>query len=272
MWSKIKYLQALLSIPRLKLPYGRILITVDLDQPSFDSYIKKLIEIFSIYEIPLTTFANNGSGDNKTYEELRKIIEFANKNEVVIEIGSHSITHEDLTHKEPYEIVSIIRKSVTLFRREGIPIYGFRAPYLSIERTYCEVFRKLAGDMLKYDSSVLFEGNLFYSRMHDLLPRKCPHKIANIWELPLSCLDDFNLFNRLGMSDEFVSAYWKRKVDINIRNHNYFLLLIHPHVITSHSQVLENLLAYCIKKYSRTSFATCYELVKELNKFKQSQK
>ncbi|MBU1486965.1 glycosyltransferase family 4 protein [bacterium] len=96
-------------------------------------------------------------------------------------------------------------------------------------------------DVLRYDSSVLFEGNLFYSRLHDLFPRKCPHRIGNVWELPISCLDDYNLFERLKRTDEFVTAYWKKKVDVNIDHHNYFLLLVHPPVIANHFQVLKGL-------------------------------
>ena len=267
MWSKFKGMQAVLSIPRLKLPSARILITADLDQPRLDSYLKRLIEILSVYGIPLTIFSPNEPGGNKKYANLRRIIEFANKNGVTMEVGSHSITHERLANKEPYEIASIVKKSITLFRNKGIPVYGFRAPHLSIERAYCEVLRKLDEDILKYDSSVLFEGNLFYSRIHDLLPRKCPHKIANIWELPLSCLDDFHLFNKLKQTDKYVSTYWKRKVDTNIRNHNYFLLLVHPSIIAKHVQVLEDLLAYCTEKYSNGCFTTCFELVKELGEF-----
>lgn len=266
MWSKIKYLQALLSIPGLKLPCPRILITTDLDQPSFDSYTRKLIEVLSLYRIPLTIFSPNEPKGNEGYAELKELIEFARKKEVAIEIGSHSVRHESLANKELGEIVSTIKESLNLFRNEDIRVHGFRAPYLSIEGTYNNILKKLDKDVLRYDSSVLFEGNLFYSRLHDLFHRKCPHKIGNVWELPISCLDDYNLFNRLKQTDEFVSAYWKRKVDINIRHHNYFLLLIHPIIMANHFQALEDFLTYCTKEYSSTCFTTCLELVKELDR------
>ena len=145
----------------------------------------------------------------------------------------------------------------------------FARPILSIEGTYRHIFPKMGKDILKYDSSVLYEGNLFHSRLHDLIPRKCPHRVGSVWELPLSCLDDYSLFEKLKKPDSFGSVYWKRKMDINLRNHHYFLLLIHPPVILNHFRELEDLLTYGIQNYSETCFTTCHELVKELSQPKE---
>ena len=62
------------------------------------------------------------------------------------------------------------------------------------------------------------------------------------------------------------------KVDVNIHNHNYFLFLIHPVIIVNHFQVLDDFLAYCGKKYSKSSFTTCISFVQELNEFDEKKK
>jgi peptidoglycan/xylan/chitin deacetylase (PgdA/CDA1 family) len=269
MWTKIKKIQTLLSIPDLKLPSQRIVITVDLDQPLFDLDLRKFIERIALFGTPLTIFTPNHPLSSKGYGEIRDLLDFAREKELVIEMGSHSVTHESLKGKKASEIVSIIEKSIGLFREGGIPVHGFRAPFLSIEGTYRHILPKIGKDILKYDSSVLYEGNLFHSRLHDLIPRKCPHRVGSVWEFPLSCLDDYLLFGKLKKADSFVSAYWKRKMDINLRNHHYFLLLIHPPVILNHFRELEDLLTYGIQNYSETCFTTCHELVKELSQRKE---
>jgi len=264
-WTKIRKFQTLLSIPELKLPSRRVVITVDLDQPLFDPDLRKFIGRIALFGTPLTIFTPNHPLSSRGYGEIRDLLDFARQKELVIEMGSHSVTHESLKGKEASEIVSIIEKSIGLFREEGIPVHGFRAPFLSIEETYRHILSKMGKDILKYDSSVIYEGNLFHSRLHDLIPRKCPHQVGNVWELPLSCLDDYILLEKLNKPDSFASTYWKRKMDANLHTHRYFLLLIHPPVILNHFRELEDLLTYGIQNYSETCFTTCHELVKELS-------
>lgn len=250
----------------MRLPHRRILITVDLDQPSFDEPLREFIERISPFGIPLTVFSPNCPEGKKGYGAIKSLIQFAHQNGMRIEMGSHSIAHESLGNVDARKICSVIEQSVSTFREEGIPVWGFRAPYLSIEPTYDDVLSKMSQDVLIYDSSVLFEGNLLHSRLHDFLPRKCPHRVGDVWELPLSCLDDFLLYEKLKKPTAFVSIYWKKKLDTSLRHHHYFLLLIHPHFIMSRFKGLEDLLNYGIEKYSKTSFTTCSELVRELNR------
>ena len=50
----------------------------------------------------------------------------------------------------------------------------------------------------------------------------------------MSCLDDYHLFTKLKKEEKFVCEHWKRRVDISLRKYNYFLLLIHPQVMSNH--------------------------------------
>ena len=256
------------------LPSKRILITADLDQPSFGSYAKDLIESLSYYRVPLTLFSINESQDGeKAYSTLKEIMEFAKRKNLVLEIGSHSIRHTSLANKAPSEILSVIMESIRLFKKEGIPVYGFRSPGLSTERSYRAILKELStsAKTIRYDSSTLFEGNLFFSKIYDLFRFywKCPHKVGDIWELPISCLDDYHLFNKLKKNEEFVVGYWKRKVETCLHNYNYFLLLIHPQWMVNHLSVLEEFLAYCDLRYPKSCFTTCLGLIEELNLLKK---
>ncbi|TET72247.1 MAG: hypothetical protein E3J56_05775 [Candidatus Aminicenantes bacterium] len=167
-------------LTRDALPSKRILITADLDEPLFDLRMKGLMEILSRHQIALTLFCTNESRDGKRgYAALKQMVEFARAENLILEIGSHSIRHESLAHKDPLRIVSTVRESVMSFRKEGVSVYGFRAPYLSTERVYRKVLKKIGAKdgIIKYDSSTLFEGNLFSSRIHDFLYWKSPHEV-----------------------------------------------------------------------------------------------
>jgi hypothetical protein len=201
------------------------------------------------------------------YAALEQIITLSQEYDVTLEIASHSMSHEPLANEQ---VVGNIRESVLSFRENGMPVSGFRAPFLSTEKFYRTVLQEMSRQdgILKYDSSILFEGGLFVSRIHDLFPWKSPHKVSNIWELPISCLDDYHLFVKLKRDEHFVNKYWKRKVDINLKKYNYFLFLIHPHVIGNYLSALSEFLNYCQHNHSKARFINCLGLVEELDSIK----
>lgn len=254
---------------RIRPSSERILITADFDEPVLDSLTERFVTLLSKGRIPLTLFCTNESKKGKTcYSELNRIKEFAQRHNVTLEIASHSLRHERVGEKSPLDIISIIKDSVQSFKENGFSVCGYRAPYLSMEKMYQKILKELdeEGGILKYDSSTLFEGSLCISRIHDFFRLKSPHAVSNIWELPISCLDDFHLFRRQKKEERFVYGYWKRKVDISLRKYNYFLLLIHPNIIGHHVSLLEDFLGYCREKHPDACFSTCLELVDELNR------
>ena len=254
---------------RIRLPEKRILITVDLDEPSLGPHVQKLLEMLSRYRVALTVFSPNMSMNGEVnYTVLKQIVECAKEHDLTLEIASHSMTHEPLRYNK---VVEIIRESVFSFRDNGILASGFRAPYLSTESFYRNMLKEIGEKdrIIDYDSSILFEGSLFISRMHDFFSWKLPHNVANIWELPISCLDDYHLFVKLKRDEHIVCEYWKRKIDMNLRKNNYFLLLVHPEIICPYLSVLEDVLAYCLQRHSTSRYMTCSEFVEELNMIKE---
>ena len=130
MWTKIRKFQTLLSTPGLKLPSPRIVITVDLDQPSFDLDLKKFIERIALFGIPLTIFTPNHPLNRRGYGEIQDLLDFARQKDIVVEMGSHSVTHESFKGKEASEIISIIEKSIGLFGgREEFQFMDFVRPF-----------------------------------------------------------------------------------------------------------------------------------------------
>lgn len=263
-----------LSRPPKYVPQKRVLITADLDEPAFDLHTKQLLELLSCYQVALTMFSPNRTEKGEDSSAvLEQIHEFALHKNLRVEFASHSLSHEPLPRRNPLEAASIIQRSIFTFREKGIPVYGFRSPYLSTESEYRVILKELSkrDGVIRYDSSTLFEGNFYTSRMHDLLAWKTPHRVADVWELPISCLDDYHLFEKYDVEENRAYTYWKRKVEKSLRKYNYFLLLIHPNMFGKHLTVLERLIDYCKYTYPDVAFVTCNELVEELNAVREEQ-
>ena len=252
-----------------KLPAKRILITADLGELWHHPPLGELLDRLSRFGIPLTLFCSNMFLDGRSgYPIVRKIIRSARLKKLRLEIGAHSLRHISLSGHDVDRAASAIKESVLAFREKGIPVVGYRAPYLSIERMYPQVLKALSAEkgILAYDSSTLFERNLLISRIQDFIRWKSPHRVGGIWEMPLSCLDDYHLIDKLQKDDRFIRSYWTRKAGVSLGRYNYFHLLVHPEIINRHFPALENFLADCLDRYSRGAFATCREVAAELNR------
>lgn len=247
----------------------RILITADLDGPEVDHHVHELFDFAASRSIPLTLFCTNAViNEREDLAALQQMLDLDARGAVPLEIASHSISHERLPVKDPVRVASIMEQSVQAFREKGIPVAGFRAPYLSIESEYRTILNELRqmNGSIRYDSSTLFEGTLLASRIHDLFPWKSPHCVSGIWELPISCLDDWHLFIKLQQESDEVQRYWLRKTDRCLEKHNYFLLLLHPQVIDPHMKTLDHLVDHCRRTHPAAKFVTCSQLVEELER------
>lgn len=245
----------------------RILITADLGELWHERPLQEFMTRLAPFKVPLTLFCSNEFLDGrKGYPVIRRIQALARRRKLDLEIASHSVRHVSLSVQDGDGAAAVIKRSILSFRKEGFPVKGFRAPYLSIEGFYPQVLKAVSREkgILSYDSSTLYERNLLVSRVHDFLRWKSPHRVGTIWELPLSCLDDYHLFDKLALDDDFALKYWTRKSQAGLRRFNYFHLLVHPEIISRHLPAFEGLVRDCLDRYGRDSFATCGRLAAEL--------
>lgn len=259
--------RALLPAPKV-VPVPRILITADLGELWHEEPLQAFLRRMARLKLPVTLFASNEFLDGrKGYPVVKRIRAAARRSGQTLEIASHALRHVSLSGERPARAAALIKASILEFRRAGIPVRGFRAPYLSIERSYPRVLKALSAEpgILAYDSSSLYERNMAMSRVHDVLNWKPPHRVGTVWELPLSCLDDYHLFDKLGREDSSAAAYWVRKCASGLRRFNYFHMLVHPEIISAHFPALEAFLGTCLKAWGRAPFATCGGLTDELN-------
>jgi hypothetical protein len=267
MAGKIDSAKALMQIPLRRLPYPRLLFTVDSSQPKFERQLRPIMELFANHRIPVTFFVCNetlsGEENHSTVQEMSA---FAREHDLCLEIASHGIRHRDLAREEPEAIVEMIEQSVRDFKGKGLRIQGFRAPFLSIENRYPHILasERWKDGCLRYDSSICFESSLLTSLFHVLARRKCPHKIGSMWELPISALDDYHVISKKGRGERFAFLYWIAEMNAWIRLINYFMLALHPHTIGRNLSLLDRVLRYCRNRFPEDSFRTCTQLVGEL--------
>jgi hypothetical protein len=252
-----------------RLPGKRILITADLEQGALHPHTKATLEMLSRQHASLTAFCPNVStAGTSIYATVFETREYAEKNQLKIEFASHSMDHTPLPVQDIDRTLDIIHKSVSAFHDEGISVCGFRAPFLSIEGSYREILQEISDRniAIRYDSSILFEGNRFISRIHDIFTWKSPHLLGNIWELPISCLDDHHVFEKLRMDADSVFKYWTGKMDVYLNKKKYFLLLLHPESHGDQWPLLERIVEFARDEHPDARFVTCCELVDELDK------
>ena len=268
MSKKIETIKKILRIPLWKLPYPRILFTVDSSEPKYESEIAPLLEKFAAHQVPVTLFVSNetlsGQGN---YSAIQEIFRFSERNRLPLEIASHGFRHYDLSNADPCAVIEKINESVSDFDRKGVDVRGFRAPFLSIEEKYRDILSAMRGNNggVRYDSSTCFESSLLTSFFHILVRKKCPHKIGAMWELPISALDDYHILQKKGRGERFAYFYWVAEANIWIRRLNYCMLLFHPYIIGKNLVLLDKLLSYCRDRFPPECFMTCVQLVNELD-------
>jgi peptidoglycan/xylan/chitin deacetylase (PgdA/CDA1 family) len=267
MSSKAKQIGDILGIPVRRLPAPRILITMDLEEKENGDEMWPVLEVVARHHVPMTLFVTNRSVSGRDNRQLiSEIVSFFDVRRIPLEIASHSVDHRDLRLMDLRGIAAKIEESLRELRDWGAPVHGFRAPYLGIEGFYRDLLTRITADggSLVYDSSTSFEANLATSLFHAMTRRKSPHKIGNIWELPISCLDDYHLLEKTTPGACIAYPYWVAEAHLWIRSLNYFMVLFHPYVMSRRLGLLDRFLDYCRRRFSPPAFCRCMDLADEL--------
>lgn len=251
---------------RLALP--GICLTLDTDTPGTGAGLEATLEIFARHRVPVTLFTCNRTADGREhYDWIRGVVDSAKRRGPPLEVASHGMNHVTYKDMSPDEAASRIAGSLKEFADHGIPVRGFRSPFLSLEDGYREALRTIDpdGSGLAFESSINFESTLPGSLFHALMFKKCPHVVNGVWELPISCLDDHQLLVRRKHSERFAFHYWRLEMRMWIRRRHYCMVLLHPRIMCRHLELLDRLLADGINRHGLHVFHTCSGLVQVAN-------
>ncbi len=264
---KLEAMGLILGMRPVRLPHPRIAITLDTGEPDWEGELRPIFEVMTRRRVPVTAFVCNRTESGRDNgPAVRALIEFGQREGLPVEIASHGLDHRNLAGLEPDEIARFIHVSLDTFRAEGLNVAGFRSAELGTELRYRDVLDRLdPACQLKYDSSVCLESGLASTALHATLRKKGPHRVGQRWELPISVLDDYHLFARMRKTERFALNYWTFTARWWLNRMNYALLLLHPRHIGPRLELLEELLTRLGHMSSRPLFATCSEMVDELD-------
>jgi hypothetical protein len=134
------------------------------------------------------------------------------------EVNVHDLKHDGRLYAEHAEFLRRAKRINNYIREFGAQ--GFRSGILYRNADWYEAFD------FSYDMSIPNVGHLDPQR------RGCctimPYFIGNIVELPLTCTQDYTLFQILG---DYSIGLWKNQIGIVQENHGLISLIVHPDYI-----------------------------------------
>jgi len=195
------------------------------------------------------------------------------------ELAVHAWSHIDLTTLDLEGQSEHMGRAIQLFRREGVPFTGFRAPYLHWNEDTMRVveqyrYRYSSNEIVMWDvldeSSLspeqkegLAKGRAFY-RPHDAERRSVlPFRRRGFIEIPVSLPDDEILLDRMYTHDaDFLGQVWHRILDKTYRRGELFTVQLHPERIDFFTNALGGLLAECRRRKPGVWLATLDEIAR----------
>ena len=151
----------------------------------------------------------------------------------IIEWAMHGYVHVDYTKVMLKEVEKHIEYGKKIFKNANIELYGFRAPYLKINK---EIINLLKSHGFRYDSSYSFFVPVIavkksVKKIQEYYNPLKRWKIGNhggIWEIPASLPDDEIIVDRLGYRGEKIGKVWVRMCNELKKTNAIPVIQLHP--------------------------------------------
>ncbi len=181
------------------------------------------------------------------------------------ELAVHAYTHVDLASLDREAQFEQIGQAVQLFRRNGVPFVGFRAPYLhwnddtmAAVETYqfryssnqAVLWNVVDLNHLKPAQAIGWEkARVFYKPLDAEETVVLPFRRRSFVEIPISLPDDETLLDRMYLKDpQYLARVWDAMLEATYRRGELFTVQLHPERIDFFAEPLSNLLSSCRAK------------------------
>lgn len=198
------------------------------------------------------------------------------------ELAVHAYTHTDLTTLSYEEQSAHLGKAIELFRQDGVPFSGFRAPYLhwnedTMRAVEAHRFRYSSNEIVLWDVIDLrqltesqkqgFENARQFYRPQEAESRiVLPRRRRNFIEIPVSLPDDEILLDRMYVkSADALGGVWQTILERTYENGELFTVQLHPERIDVFAEPLSDLLAICRRRKPGVWMATLDEIARWWN-------
>ena len=215
--------------------------TGDTEKPAMRTAVPALLDLF--HEKGLENFGSfyftaqaGGDADTEGAIENPDIVQ------MVLQAGGEVAGHADIHTAflgQDYDTqrarLVAMRDLINPLLDAGESISGFRAPYLSQDRTTYQALSDLGFDYDAGDADTWSQVTL-------------PFMVGDLVQLPPSMPMDWSLFEDVQLSDADALAIWSDKLDYVIARGGLFSWLHHPWVIEAHLDVVAALLTEAIAR------------------------
>lgn len=205
-----------------------------------------------------------------------------------LEFAVHGYTHRNFKHLSLDKQVAEIKKAKDVFKEYEMPVYGFRAPYLSLNSHTTEAVQK--NNLLwESDETVIWNGftdsqlskfrhfmanavHLLYSPLDAQENVVIARLQGEVVHIPVTLPDDEILIDRLGIKDpNEIENIWTDILKKTHQRGDIFVLQLHPERFSICKQALDGLLnkaSYSMRGVWVTGMKEVAEWWKEKSQFK----
>jgi peptidoglycan/xylan/chitin deacetylase (PgdA/CDA1 family) len=176
-----------------------------------------------------------------------------------LEFCAHGYIHRDLKHLSLKEQVAQIQIARGIFKDLGVPVYGFRSPYLSRNCFTTEAIQKnnflwesnetliwkdyLISRELKLSSLMRDAVHLLYNPLDAQENVAIPRLLGEVVGIPIALPDDEMLIDRFGIVDSYtIESIWAAILEKTREQGGIFVLQLHPERFAICKDVMEGLL------------------------------
>ena len=177
-----------------------------------------------------------------------------------VEIAVHAYDHLDFHALRESTRAEQLTRAVAAFRAAGLPITGFRCPYLSYEPEMSEsvprelryssnravAWRTRAGDAAieaAGSSATLATLEHLYAPTSADDGPVIPHVVNGILEIPVSLPDDLQLIDGMELAPEIAAEAWIEILERTRERGDVFVALMHPETADHTSAFFDRVLA-----------------------------
>ena len=167
-----------------------------------------------------------------------------------IEWSMHGYVHINYAEESADNFKKHLKMGKNIFKKSGIKLYGFRAPYLSIND---EFLSEISGEGLSYDSSFSYNTGILDDSMdmsksaRKILKFYSPgefnlRQYGKLTEIPVWLPDDEIIVDRLQLSRDKMEKYLMKAMNRSIKLRSPLILQLHPERFFFFRAPLENFL------------------------------
>lgn len=200
------------------------------------------------------------------------------------EYAAHGFFHTNMKKKSREEQFEIVRRSYEIFNDSGMPVHGFRCPYLSYNTNTIEAlarspFSWTSNNVIFWDSGLpkdrhseehLKKLSTLYSFRDSSQTMSLPKYVERLLDIPLTAPDDEMIYERFRIKDSgAIAPIWIKTFQKVYERGEIYHLLFHPERFQYVSEAMKELVEETRRMTPHVWHATLIQITRWWEKRRQ---